>query len=147
MIVIIFDFNRTLYDPDGGKLMDGALELLENLSKKFHIILLAKGDEKRMELINSLKIAHFFKEIILVPGKNIEQMLVIKEKFPDGTTFFCIGDRIKKEIKFGNMLGFKTIWLKNGKFASEIPLSDDEKPWQIINSLEELSMDTFVKIG
>lgn len=141
MEVIIFDFNRTLYDPDSCTLIDGALELLGKLSEKFHLILLAKGDEKRMKIIKGLKLEQFFQEIILVSEKNIQQLITIQEKFPKDTIFYSIGDRVKKEIKLGNSLGCKTVWFKNGKFASEMPETADEKPWQIINSLSELKID------
>ncbi|MBI4981498.1 HAD hydrolase-like protein [Candidatus Woesearchaeota archaeon] len=32
-----------------------------------------------------------------------------------------VGDRIKKEIVIGNKIGLKTVWLKKGLYATELP--------------------------
>ena len=49
-----------------------------------------------------------------------------------------VGDRLKKEIKIGNKLGMKTIWFQSGKFASELPETEEEKPVHIITHLLEV---------
>jgi len=38
--LVVFDFNRTLFDPDQGRLIDGALELLEKLKTAGHFLVL-----------------------------------------------------------------------------------------------------------
>ncbi len=136
--VIIFDFNRTIYNPESAQLMGHSLEMLQRLSRKFHLILLGKGDEKRKKIITRLDIKKFFQDVYLVPEKNIDQLIFIKERFPKNTLFYSIGDQVKKEIMLGNAMGFKTIWFKFGKFASEMPETDSEKPWKIVNSLEDV---------
>ena len=58
--------------------------------------------------------------------------------FRSKTNSFVIGDRVRYEIKIGNILGFQTIWLKLGKFSVEKPQSNEEKPDFTILSLKEI---------
>lgn len=138
--VIILDFNRTLYNPDNDKLEDYAINLLEYLSTRAILILLGKGTESRQDLIETLNIKQYFQKIIIVEEKNLEQLKSIKNQYAHISTFFSIGDRIKKEINLGNKMGFKTIWFKIGKFSSEVPEHEDEKPWKTVTSLKEIEL-------
>ncbi len=42
---VIFDFNRTLYDPDSGALYEGVVELLENLKNERRLFLFEWGSD------------------------------------------------------------------------------------------------------
>ncbi len=140
MKAIIFDFNRTLYDPDQGSFVKGAVDSLQKLKEeKFLLFLIGKGTNERANLINELGLHRYFDEIIVKEEKEIEDFRYLKKKYPDAD-FYVFGDRVKKEIRFGNECGFKTIWFKNGKFASEAPENDQEKPWKTIEDYEELEM-------
>lgn len=137
--IIIFDFNRTIYDPDTKTLFPGTREVLQALhQKEFILYIVGKGNEARLDIINQLNIKEYFENIYLVPEKNIEQLLALKERYPENTIFYSVGDRIKNEISLGNKVGFKTVWLKNGKFSSEIPDGINEQPWKTIEHLSEL---------
>jgi len=39
---IIFDYNRTLFDVDNNKLIEGVPELVEKLSKKYKLCLVSR---------------------------------------------------------------------------------------------------------
>lgn len=135
--IIIFDFNRTLFNPDEESLFDGALEILDYLSNKsFTLILLGKGDQKRRNKIKALHIEQYFSEIHIVEEKSLSQLEKIANQ--SGSVVYSIGDRIKKEIKLGNQFGFITIWFKNGKFSEEVPESKEEEPNHTISTLLEL---------
>lgn len=135
---IIFDFNRTLYDPDRDQLMENGLEILQNLKDKgWKLFLIGKGGANRENLISELGLQAFFEEIIIKEEKDIEDLRDLKAKLPD-YEFYSVGDRIKKEIVLGNKCNFKTIWFKNGKFATEEPENPEEYPWKTIGSLDEL---------
>lgn len=136
--MIIFDFNRTIFDPENEALYSGAYKILDTLSKKFILILLGKDGESRNEAVAELGIDIFFNEIIFVPEKNIKQLIALKNRFPNCKDYFVIGDRIKKEITLGNEAGFKTIWLKNGKFSNETASKEIERPWKTIQDIKEL---------
>jgi putative hydrolase of the HAD superfamily len=137
--LVVFDFNRTLFDPDQGRLIDGALELLEKLKTAGHfLILLGKAPRGRGELIKELGIEKYFNKIILKDEKTIEDFKTAKKLVPPDSYAYAVGDRIKKEILLANLAGFKTIWFKNGRYAVEEPSTEDEQPWMTINSLNEL---------
>lgn len=137
---IIIDFNRTLYNPDNDTLEEYATNLLEYLSKRAILILLGKGTESRQDLIEKLNINQYFQKIIIVEEKNIGQLESIKSQYPHISKIYSIGDRIKKEITLGNKMGFKTIWFKKGKFSSEVPQHEYEKPWRTVISLKEIEL-------
>lgn len=139
MKAVIFDFNRTLYDPETGSFIKGAIASLDALKKDGMLLfLIGKGSNERANLINELGLHRYFDEIIVKEEKDLADFQYLKEKY-SGADFYVFGDRVKKEIRFGNECGFKTIWFKNGKFAGELPESEDEKPWKTIFDFSELS--------
>jgi len=138
MKAVIFDFNRTLYDPENGAFVEGAISSIESLrAKKVKLFLVGKGTNERANLINELGLHRYFDEIVVKEEKSLEDFEGLKKRYPD-EDFYVIGDRVKKEIKYGNQCGFKTIWFKNGKFAEEIPENPEEKPWKIIENFGDI---------
>lgn len=140
MYTIIFDWKRTLYDPDSKTLITGALEVLKLLSKKFvKIILIGKGGNEMYQEVKRLKVDKYFSKIIFLEGKKgvkiFSQFVSIKN--PKLTVI--VGDRVKSEIEIGNKLNATTIWIKNGKFSEELPLNKFQEPTLTFNSLIDLS--------
>lgn len=133
--VILFDFNRTLYDSDAGKLFPEVLELLAVLrQREYRLHLVCMIGEGRDTLITDLILDKYFDTIHMVKEKTLKlfkQLLI-------GDINIVIGDRIRKEIALGVASGAKTIWFKNGKFAGELPQTDAEQPMHTIFSLSEL---------
>lgn len=137
MTNIIFDYNRTLYNPDEHKLYDGVYELLEKLQMKFSLFLYSYNELGRDKFMKDSKIEKFFKSIALVDKKTEETMHNLITPFPAKTTL-VVGDSLRDEIRIGNELGYETIWLKKGKFSNETPRTEKEKPTYIISELEEV---------
>lgn len=140
MIIAIFDWKRTLYDPDNKTLIEGALELLQELSKYSHIrlVLYGKGGEDMYEETKRLGVNYFFQDIVFKEGKKDPEVF---KKYMDRGIFdktVVIGDRTRSEIEIGNQLGAVTVWIKQGKFASEAPLKRDQEPTFTYQSLTEL---------
>lgn len=134
---IIFDYNRTIYNPETGGLYSGVFELLKELSEKNSLYLVSRNEPERNSVIKSLGVDNFFKQIKFVDQKTEE----IFKEFAAGKEMekvLIIGDRIKEEIAIGNKLGFITIWFKQGKFSSELPESEIENPQYIIKNINEL---------
>jgi FMN phosphatase YigB (HAD superfamily) len=120
--IIIFDFYRTLYDPDIEDVMPDSLMVLKSLwQSDFELILITRKEHGRPELIESLGIDKYFSQILQVNEKASALSKVMKS-YPE-RSFVVIGDRAHEEIVIGNKLGAKTIWLQAGKFASELPES------------------------
>ena len=137
--VIVFDFNRTLYDPTTGTLVSGALEVLQKTAPRFSLVLYTKSGEDRGRQIRDLGLKPFFKKTISVENKSAEDLVrLAKELNVKPGEIIVVGDRIHGEIIAGNKAGCKTVWFCSGKFAQEKPTCEAEKPTQTIFHLSEL---------
>jgi len=132
---IIFDYNRTIYDPEKLELYDGVYDLLNRLSQEHKLYLVSKNEPGRGNIITELGIGDFFNEIIFVDNKTTTdfQKLVGAD-----TNVVVVGDRVKGEIKIGNMLGYKTVWVRQGKFKHELPEEETEEPDVVIHNITDL---------
>jgi len=139
---IIFDFNRTLYDPEKEKLMEGTIKLLNTLKKRGVIMaLLSKTTTSdRRQLIRSLGLDDYFTKVVLTSGtKNESHFTEMMEAMQvSANRCVVVGDRVKSEITIGKKLGLQTIWLRRGKFRKEVADSPKEQPDHIINNLHEI---------
>lgn len=134
---IIFDWKRTLYNPDTKELIPGALKILEFLkTENIKLVLIGKGSDEMHEEVKRLKVGDYFSKIIFQEGKKDPEQFrpFILENSKD--TIF-IGDRVRSELAIGNSLGATTIWVKQGKFAEEEPENDQQIPAQTVASLIE----------
>lgn len=131
---IIFDWKRTLYDPDKRMLIDGALDLLQNLKKKnISMILVGKGGHEMTEEVNRLGVGKYFNKIVFAEGEKDPE--VFKSLIKNEKECVFIGDRVRSELEIGKRLGATTIWIKQGKFSSELPETKDQEPDYIIDNL------------
>lgn len=132
---IIFDYNRTIFNPDTNNLYDGVLEILKKLSINHELLLVSKNELTRDDTINKLGISSYFRKIVLVEEKTKK---IFTDLVGDSKDVLVVGDRIKGEIYLGNLLGLNTIWIRQGKFSNETFSTEDEKPDYIINDIKEL---------
>lgn len=128
---IIFDWKRTLYDPDSKTLIDGAKALLAFCKgKNIPMILMGKvKKEEDMEgEVERLGVRTYFKQIIFAEGIKDPSVFIpyISKDDPKKTVF--IGDRVRSELEIGKKLGATTIWVKQGKFSVEEPENENQKP-------------------
>ena len=140
MAAFIFDFNRTLFDPEQNRIEEDAFPLLELIrAKRYKLALLSVGGEEREEQIQP--IASFFDAIVIVPDKSercfleIAQQLAVKP-----STIIVVGDRIEREIVLGKKCGMKTIWLQRGQFSTERPKNEQEQPDYTFTCLSDITM-------
>ncbi|MEK6901765.1 MAG: HAD hydrolase-like protein [Nanoarchaeota archaeon] len=138
---VIFDFNRTLFDPDKKALVEGALLLLQALQQQEYKLCLIsrKTVEERQEDISRLGLDKFFMHIIVAEEKTQEHFSdCLNAMKLQGREVAVVGDRVRSEIYFGNVLGMRTIWFKVGKFAVEEPQKKEEEPNYVITDLGEV---------
>lgn len=136
---IVFDFNRTLYDPEKKNLYEGSLKLLEELAKKYKLALISYGFSDRKKLIENLGLSKYFAKIIIVSEKRKEHLLECLSNFEcQSKEILVVGDRVKSEVTVANGLGMVTCWLRKGKFADERPTKLSEEPDFSIFSLSDL---------
>lgn len=132
---IIFDYNRTIFNPDTNNLYDGVLGVLNKLSASHDLFLVSKYESRRKDTINKLGINDYFKKVILVKEKTLDIFSSLTE---GDKNVFVVGDRVKGEIYLGNLLGFKTVWIKQGKFSNDVYTKIEEKPDYIIEEIKQL---------
>ncbi len=137
--IIILDFNRTIYDPETKELVLDTKAVLHCLLRRnFELYLISHGNNSRKSLINDLGINQYFKHIIITPGKTRKDFQQLIKQNIDLRTSFVIGDRIRQEIAFGNLLGMQTIWIRNGKFSNETPRNKNEQPDYTVRTLKNV---------
>ena len=140
---IIFDFNRTIYNPETEKLTEGARELLEKLRTagyKLAMVTGAKEGTTRATLIKDLGLESLFDHVEVAENHKSEQNF--KDCYEhlglQPEEIAIVGDRVKREILIGNKLGMTTIRYKSGKFRDELPETEMEQPNHIIKRLKDV---------
>ena len=134
---IIFDWKRTLYDPEGKVLIAGARELLDVLRNKgVQMILVGKGDEDMHAEVKRLGVEGYFAHISFREGAK-DDTLFSEHMSEDPQETLFIGDRIRSELAVGKRLGAHTLWVRQGKFADEAPESEEQQPNYMVSSLPE----------
>lgn len=132
---IIFDYNRTIFNPETLDLYEGVLELLTDLAKEHELYLVSVNEAGREEKMKKFGIDIFFKKALFVNSKTVE---VFEEIAFKGEKVFVVGDNINSEIKTGNQMNFSTVLVKQGKFSNLLPIMKDHKPKHTINDIREL---------
>lgn len=134
---IIFDWKRTLYDPESHTLCEGAQELLAYLElQKIEMVLIGKGQPETVQDVIRLGIARYFSKIFFVGTTKSKELFSPFISEPSNDTY-VLGDRVRSEIEIGNELGATTVWIKSGTYAVELPESDLQKPAFIFSSLHD----------
>ena len=138
--IIIFDFMRTLYDPDEKSIVRGTLELLKSLRNAgFILILISTEIGNKADPITQTGITPYFEKIILTREKSERDFKEIQTDVPhDPQASYVIGDRVRGEIKIGNLCGYQTIWVKKGKFAAQDPRTAAETPRYTVTELPQI---------
>lgn len=138
--VVVFDFCRTLYDPETERLLPYAKFVLSKLNERgFFLCLITRARSTRHSLIYQLGIRKFFRRILVSPEKSESdfERIFYKHNF-NRPASFVVGDRVRQEVFYGNRLGLQTVWLRAGKFSDELPEDAGEEPTYIIGELRQL---------
>lgn len=137
---VIFDFNRTIYDPETRGLVPGARELLLELQRNsVPLYLVSKADESRPQLLEELALKDFFKEAFFVERKDPALFFeILRHADVHPKQMYVVGDHLHKEIRCGNQCGMRTIWLKRGKFSDLTPEMEADSPWRTVEEMTEV---------
>jgi len=138
--LIIFDFNRTIFDPEKNIIEKSTFGLLRTLLKnRIELALITTYNRKRLNKIKSLKLKDYFKIIIITKKKTKKKFKrLVKELKLKPKEIIIIGDCLEEEIRIGNSLRIKTIWLNN---KSQFRIKNKSCiPWITINNLKELKL-------
>lgn len=137
---IIFDWKRTLYDPDRQVLIDGAMEILDLIKgKNIPMVLIGKGGENMHLEVKRLGVGKYFRQVVFAEGEKDPAVFMPYLSKDNSRKTLFIGDRVRSELEIGRKLDATTIWVKQGKFAVEEPENNDQKPDYIVSSLKDCS--------
>lgn len=138
MRTMIFDWKQTLYNPEEKKLIDGAVDILSYLKDKgVYLAVIGKGGDDMYDEVARLGVKEYFDHIAFREGTKDAGLFteVVDIEGPAQTVF--VGDRVRSELEVGNSLGCRTIWVKQGKFANELPENKNQIPTHTVTSLHE----------
>jgi uncharacterized cofD-like protein len=146
--VFIFDLDDTLFDSSGRdssdeeyfniKPFDGVLDIISKIDG--HIILVTRGEKERQtKKIKVLGLESLFHNIYIVEADNgkFETFKEIAE-IHKGKELIVIGNRIDCELRYGKMLGSKTIYVKHGKYSKLEPVDEFEIADVVIDRFDEI---------
>lgn len=152
MKLVIFDLDDTLFDTTGQ--LAGSYEKLESITpfehtvpileklrdRKIPIVLVTTGDEAiQRKKLDLLKIHHLFDSVaICAEGdskKDLIRQALFSYEITDPKDAYVVGDRIDREILFGNQLGCTTVRVLHGKRKDWQPEGSDQEPDISIASL------------
>jgi FMN phosphatase YigB (HAD superfamily) len=132
---ILLDYNRTIFDPETDMLYPGVFDILRRLSVRHELFLISRDEPSRKERMEELDIRQYFQKILFVKEKSKQ---IFSEITDDAKDVIVVGDSIGDEIKVGNQLGFITVRLKKGMFATAIPKDADEVAKFELSDINEL---------
>ncbi|MBL7045891.1 MAG: HAD family hydrolase [Parcubacteria group bacterium] len=142
--LVIFDWGRTLWNPETQKLFNKVPQVLEFLTRKGYtlsiVALATDGDTKRR--LDALKASAiedcFAKTLFRETGKDKMYKETLKELKFESSETIIIDDRVVRGIKFANKYGCKSIWIQSLKFREEYPTEETGKPTYTIDKIGQL---------
>lgn len=138
--LVVFDWKRTLYDPERKVLIEGSLSVLQHLGiKGLRMYLVGKDSGGDMlDEVRRLGVSAFFQAIHFVKESKTDDDIgqFINPDSPEEAV--VVGDRVRSEITVGNRLGATTVWVEQGRFASEQPVMPEQIPDYTIRDIVEL---------
>jgi FMN phosphatase YigB (HAD superfamily) len=147
---IIFDWARTLYDPETNQEFSNAVDILEYCTqKKYRLALVSLVTKKenlpgtsletRNQQIKTSPLSKYFEKILTTEDdKNSILDETVKHFGLSNSEILIVDDRTIRGILYGNQRGISTVWLRRGKFANELPNEETGQPTYTIHSLTEL---------
>lgn len=140
--VIIWDFNNTIYDPSTEKLFPFAKELLEKFHRNFKQLLFSTviDRERRINLIKSFGIWEYFDEVDIGIKTLAKFKEVLKTYDCDPSEVLVIGDSIFNEIRLGEKLGMKTIWIERKPLTGIKTKLFKVRYWKKVEALEDIPL-------
>lgn len=130
--------------PDKLDLLDGALENLKTLSKKYPLFLITSGSvptQKRK--IHATNAGPFFQKIYTLDGfkkerKRMAFQDILKSLSLNPAELISIGNRLSQEIHDAKELECKTCYFKYGEHVGEVARNDFEIPDFTVENHKEL---------
>lgn len=144
-VVKKFGFSKSAtYRHELEKLYDNADLILQSLSEKYKLGIIANQTDGLVDRLNSWGILKYFSFIIsswdyqiMKPDIKLFQIAVEKSGY-NASENVMVGDRLDNDIFPAKNIGMKTIWIKQGFGGMQNPKTDEYLPDIEITSLCEL---------
>ena len=144
---VIFDWGRTLYDSEKKREFPEAEEVFawcRARGWRLAVVSLVSGFanatlNERTDQIKRSPLRHYF-EIALVTDADKNAFFdqaVLHFGLPR-EEILIVDDRMVRGIRYGNEHGHPTVWIKKGKFSSELPNAQTGMPTHTITELVQL---------
>lgn len=139
----VFDYGRTIYDPEAGQLFPHATEVFEGLiarGVRLGLVSIAERSvEERQKDLVRLGIDHFFEAVQIFGLRDQKDFTQVLEHLGIGATrSMVVGDNLRKEIAEGNRIGAYTVWTRQKLSGLYTPRDEIETPKATIDAIEEL---------
>lgn len=137
---IIFDWTGTLYERHKG-LFSFTTEVLDHLKPKYKLGLVSRSKNiiSRRRKIENSSIKDYFDSILVVKKKTTKEFKQsLHELGVKPFEAIVIGNRASREIKPGNELGCKTVWIQKGDGSYDSPNQETGEPDYRFDSIKEL---------
>ena len=151
--LVLFDLDDTLFDTTGT--LDATYKNLPNIVPFPGIhkliqtipcpkVVVTKGNaEIQNKKIDILGLRDELAGVVITKSDE-EKMAAFASaistfKVKDPSKVLVIGNRIDSEIRYGNMLGCLTVFLKHGKFADLVPKDAFEIPHITVKTITDIS--------
>ncbi len=151
----IFDLDDTLFDTTGT--LDATYKNLpyialfpgmKHLLKHMHCpktLVTKGGPDLQNKKIDILGIRTYFDSIVITASDEEKlsafKDLISKFKISDPTDVLIVGNRIDSEIRYGNMLGCTTVFIKHGRHSHREPKDTFEIADSTIEDIAKVSTD------
>ena len=132
------------YTGEYERLHDGAVELLEAMSKKYELGIIANQGDGLAERLKNWGVDKYFKVVvsswdyqIMKPDVRLFEAALAKSGY-SAAQAAMIGDRLDNDVFPAKKLGMKTVWIRQGFGGMQTPPSAEYEPDETIDSLAEL---------
>ena len=108
---IIFDLIGTLYDEGSSNLHRDGIQVLKQLKKRHHLVLVTDLNKDKHKLVENLGLYNYFDKVI-ISKKNKELFKnIINDKKILPSESLVIGDNLENEIKIAKTLNMKYLFV------------------------------------
>lgn len=137
--IIIFDFTRTIYDPENDRIIPGTRFILRTLLRRgFSLYLVSSAGRSRKKWIDNL-IGKYFSRLIVKQEKTKEDFeRLVTSKRVNKDLSFVVGDRKDIEISIGSSLGIQTVWIDTTKSVEKKLTKRVEQPTYTVRTLRDI---------
>ncbi len=145
---VVFDFGRTLGNPDTKQLFPGVVDVLQQLRDReirLALVTIARYASSREDELAAFGLTRFFSTVEILdfrsgrPRKDFGALLVGMGVEPQGSA--VVGDNLEEEIRAGNEIGAYTIWTTQNLSRKGLQLPEEGsiyRPRDTIRAITEL---------